>query len=288
MEKGKRPEEPCRRAAKVHCLTNPVSMQDVANILLAAGGSAIMAQDAAEAAQITALCQATLLNTGVPDEEKFRACAAAGKRANEMDHPVILDPVGVGASDFRKKRMGWLLERVHPAIIRCNPEEAQTLLRLRRDGVCTGAGTGEGPGGPSAVKAGPFRAGIPSGGVESALAPDVEERSEIARRLALAYGCVAFLSGEDDAISDGGRIKVCTGGDKRMARITGSGCMLSALCAFFAGSGMMPYEAACTAAAVWKESARLAGLRADRTGGGIGSFHAYLFDAAEQLCLRPW
>ena len=73
-----------QRTPKVHCLTNPVTMQDVANVLLAAGGSAVMAQDAAEVEEITALCDATLLNTGVPSLEKFRACTLAGVRANVL------------------------------------------------------------------------------------------------------------------------------------------------------------------------------------------------------------
>ena len=79
-----------QRTPKVHCLTNPVTMQDVANVLLAAGGSAVMAQDAAEVEEITALCDATLLNTGVPSLEKFRACTLAGVRANGLGHPVVL------------------------------------------------------------------------------------------------------------------------------------------------------------------------------------------------------
>ena len=70
-----------RKQPKIHCLTNPVTMNDVANILLAAGGSAVMAQDEQEAAEITTFCQGTLLNTGVPDEAKIRACILAGKRA---------------------------------------------------------------------------------------------------------------------------------------------------------------------------------------------------------------
>ena len=85
-----------RKQPKIHCLTNPVTMNDVANILLAAGGSAVMAQDEQEAAEITTFCQGTLLNTGVPDEAKIRACILAGKRANQLGHPVVLDPVGVG------------------------------------------------------------------------------------------------------------------------------------------------------------------------------------------------
>ncbi len=75
-----------------------------------------------------------------------------------------------------------------------------------------------------------------------------------------------------------------TGGDARIRRISGGGCMLSALCALFAGAGLAPYEAACAAGSIWKESARLAGARTDRAGGGIGSFHIALFDALEELC----
>ena len=121
-----------QRAPKVHCLTNPVTMQDVANVLLAAGGSAVMAQDAAEVEEITALCDATLLNTGVPSAEKFHACTLAGVRANGLGHPVVLDPVGAGASAFRRSRLGALLEQVRPTIIRCNQEEAAALLGVRQ------------------------------------------------------------------------------------------------------------------------------------------------------------
>ena len=121
-----------QRAPKVHCLTNPVTMQDVANVLLAAGGSAVMAQDAAEVEEITTLCDATLLNTGVPSAEKFHACALAGVRANELGHPVVLDPVGAGASAFRRSQLDALLEQVRPTVIRCNQEEAAALLGVRQ------------------------------------------------------------------------------------------------------------------------------------------------------------
>ena len=107
-----------RKQPKIHCLTNPVTMNDVANILLAAGGSAVMAQDEQEAAEITTFCQGTLLNTGVPDEAKIRACILAGKRANQLGHPVVLDPVGVGGSSFRRRELRKLLDHVHPAVVR--------------------------------------------------------------------------------------------------------------------------------------------------------------------------
>lgn len=244
---------------KVHCLTNPVTMQDVANILLAAGGSAIMAQNPEEVCEITAICHATLLNTGVPDEEKIRACILAGKKANELGHPVVLDPVGAGASHFRRRLLEKLLQEVRVTLIRCNQEEACTLLHLQKGSDV-------------------------SGGVESAVSVKEEEQEKIACRLAATYGCTALISGRVDVISDGYRTEVLTGGDGRSARITGCGCMLSALCALFCGAGMTPFEAAMAAGTVWKESSAEAGRRTDGTGGGIGSFHMHLFDALDSLC----
>lgn len=244
-------------APKIHCLTNPVSMQDVANVLLAAGGSVIMAQEEAEVEEITQFCQATLLNTGVPDEKKFRACMLAGVRANELQHPVVIDPVGVGASMFRQRSMENLLEKVHPDLIRCNQEEACTLLHLHR-GV--------------------------SGGVESSVVMDAEGQLQLAGKLAKAYGCTAFVSGEADAVSDGDHSVLLTGGDSRISRITGSGCMLSALCALFCGTGLESYESALAAGVFWKESSHLAGVRTDTSGGGIGTFHMALFDVLDGIC----
>ena len=83
----------------VHCLTNVVTMQDVANMLLAAGGSAIMAQDIKEVEEITQISSATLINMGVPSDEKIQACVVAGKRANEFGHPVIFDPLRTVRND---------------------------------------------------------------------------------------------------------------------------------------------------------------------------------------------
>lgn len=246
-----------RTKPKVHCLTNPVTMQDTANLLLAAGGSAIMAQDPEEAEEITEICQATLLNTGVPDQEKFRACRLAGKRANALGHPVVLDPVGVGASAFRRREIERLLAEVQMTVIRCNQEEACTLLHMES---------------------------ARTGGVESAVSLKENRLTELAEKLAKAYRCTVLISGAEDAVSDGVRTVLLTGGDRRIARITGSGCMLSAFCALMCGAGFSSFEAAKLAGSLWKESSRAAGVRADWDEGGIGSFHMYLFDALDQFC----
>ena len=124
-----------RKQPKIHCLTNPVTMNDVANILLAAGGSAVMAQDEQEAAEITTFCQGTLLNTGVPDEAKIRACILAGKRANQLGHPVVLDPVGVGGSSFAGENSGsfWIMcIRLWSAAIRKKRLYSVLFIRNRK------------------------------------------------------------------------------------------------------------------------------------------------------------
>ncbi len=246
-----------KTAPTIHCLTNPVSMQDVANVLLAAGGSAIMGQDKTEVQEITAHCQATLLNLGVPDETKLCSGALAGMKANELGHPVVLDPVGAGASIFRRKAVELVLKRVNPSLIRCNQGEAYALLDLKNESF---------------------------GGVESSVELETEAQLNLSDLLARVYGCTAMVSGEADAVSDGERRTLLTGGDPRIRRITGSGCMLSALCALFCGAGLAPFEAACAAGSIWKESAWLAGKKTDEMQGGIGSFHVHLFDAVDQLC----
>lgn len=244
-------------APKVHCLTNPVTIQDVANVLLAAGGSAIMAQEPAEVSEITAFCQATLLNTGVPDDEKFCACILAGKKANELGHPVVLDPVGVGASRFRQDHMEELLKNIQVTAIRCNQEEASVLLHIQNH---------------------------ISGGVESAVEMEKKEQIELAVQLAKAYCCVTLVSGVTDVVSDGNQWEVLSGGDIRIRRITGSGCMLSALCALFCGTGIEPYDAILAAGKIWKRCSKEAGDRTNKEGGGIGTFHRYLFDVLDKVC----
>lgn len=261
---------------KIHCLTNPVVMQDTANVLLAAGGSAIMAQDPAEAEEITTFCQATLLNTGVPDKAKFKACILAGKRANALGHPVILDPVGAGASRFRREGLIELLSQVKLSLIRCNQEEACTLLRIKSRGR-------DYFGELSSEKFPERIAKEGEGGVESRIDLEDPELMMLAGQLGEAYSCTVLISGKKDAVSDGKHSRLIAGGSERMSRLTGGGCMLSALCALFCGYGYLPYEAAQKAGELWKESARRAEMRCLGTA-GIGSFHAYLFDAVEELC----
>lgn len=250
-----------KKAPRIHCITNPVTMQDVANILLTAGGSAIMARDPREVAEITSICQGTLLNTGVPDKSVIDSCILAGTKALELHHPVVLDPVGAGASSFRKELLSGLLTRVTPSVIRCNQEEALVLCSLRS------------------------ASGMPShsAGVESSLDFEKDALASLALQTARLYRNTVFITGAQDVISDGTRVRFLEGGDPRIRRITGGGCMLSALCALFCCADAPIFESLTAAGWIWKQASEIAGHKTDQSNGGTGSFHIYLFDALEQL-----
>ena len=107
-----------RQTPVVHSITNYVTVNDCANMILAAGGSPIMADDAAEVEQIVALSSALVLNIGTLNARTVESMLAAGKRANALNIPVVLDPVGAGASDLRNETLRKLLQEVRFAVIR--------------------------------------------------------------------------------------------------------------------------------------------------------------------------
>ena len=242
------------RRPLIHCISNLVSANDCANLALAVGASPIMAQAPQEMAAIAAAGDAAVLNTGTPSEEKFRACLLCGQEDARLGRPVILDPVGVGASPWRLERAEALLDAFVPALLRVNLGEAQALLHQASQ----------------------------ERGVDSpAAGEDLSQRAETARRLALERGTAVLLSGPEDIVTDGGALWRVSGGSPRMVQITGTGCMLSVLCGVFAAAAPDIVTAAVTAAAFWKSCA----LRAEELAGGRGpgSFHAALFDAAGTL-----
>lgn len=245
-----------QRGPRIHAVSNLVTANDCANLLLAVGAKPIMAQAPQEAAEITAGSDVTLLNLGTPDEDKFRTCTLAGREANRLGHPLIVDPVGVGASRYRLERVQALLREIRPSLIHLNLGELQALLGLdsQAQGVDSPAAHG---------------------------AQALEQAAALARRL----NCAVLLSGEEDLVTDGDRAIVLTGGSRRLRRITGAGCMLSALCGALA-SLTDPMTAAVNASWGWKACA----LRAEAQigpQGGLGQLHMALMDQAGLLALRP-
>ena len=116
-----------KRKPLIHSITNYVSMNDCANILLACGGAAIMAEDTLEVRQITAICDGLNLNIGMLNENKLEAMLVAGRSAAALHHPVVLDPVGAGASDFRNSAALRIIKEISPTVIRGNISEIKAL-----------------------------------------------------------------------------------------------------------------------------------------------------------------
>lgn len=189
----------------VHCITNYVTANDCANMLLACGGSAIMADDPEEAAEIAALSDALVLNLGTPNPRRIEAMRLAGKQANRKGRPVVLDPVGAGCSELRDGAALRLLEEVQFAAIRGNASEIAFLDRGRRA----------------------------KHGVE---AEEVENACDHARRLAELRRTVVVVTGGRDIVTDGGKLYFVDNGHAMMRSVTGAGCMLSALTGAFLGA----------------------------------------------------
>ena len=239
-----------RKRPLIHCISNTVTANDCANLLLSIGASPSMAQALDEMDEITARADALVLNTGTPDRDKFDACRIAGLRANACKVPVVLDPVGVGASRWRLENISSLLAAVKPSIIRANLGEAMALL----GGDMHGHGVDSEDGGGAA--------------------------HSIARALAEKYGCVVLLTGTEDIVADALHDVSVTGGSALMKQVTGAGCMLSCLCGAML-SVSAPFEAAETASRLWKQIAE----DAEKNSAGLGSFRTALFDIASRIGL---
>jgi len=188
----------------VHHITNYVTVNDCANITLAVGASPIMADAVEEVREIAAISGSLVLNIGTLNERTINAMLAAGKKANERHVPVVLDPVGAGASVFRNQTVGKLIEQVHFNIIRGNLSEIRYIAGL--------GGTTKG------VDAS-----------ETDLCGDTQSGIDIAKALADKLRCVIAITGATDIISDGKKTVLIENGHKMLGAVTGTGCMCSSL-----------------------------------------------------------
>ena len=203
----------------VHCITNYVTANDCANMLLACGGSAIMADDPGETAEITSICDGLVLNMGTPNPRKIRGMQKAGKMANLLQNPVILDPVGVGSSGMRRKAAAKLLKKVRFAAIRGNASEIATL-------AC----------------------GVQAHRGVDADAEGVGNALENAKWLAAKYNAVVIATGDEDIVTDGRNAYRVKNGHSMMRSVTGTGCQMSALIgAYITANPQRPLEAALAA-----------------------------------------
>lgn len=247
-------------APLVHNITNYVTVNDCANILLACGGSPIMADDPSDAEEITAICGGLNINIGTLNQRTIPAMLAAGKKANEYGHPVLLDPVGAGASSLRTQTSFQLMEEVRFTAIRGNISEIKTLA--------LGKGTTKGV----------------DADVADAITEDtLSETADFARKFAAKTGSIIVITGSIDIVADENTAFAVRNGHSMMSRITGSGCMLSALTAAYLTANPDTPLQACLAAVC---AMGLCGQRAfERLSpkDGNASFRTYLIDEVFNL-----
>ena len=210
----------------VHCITNVVTVNDCANMLLAVGAAPIMACAEEEVAEIAAKADALCVNIGTLNRTELEAMTLAAQAARSAGRPVTLDPVGAGATAFRTESSARLLESKNFTLVRGNLSEIRALAGFAGETRGTDA-------------------------VAALDSDTLDDAVRVARLLAQKLGTLIGVSGAVDIVTDGERTALLRNGHPIMTSVTGTGCMLSALTAAFLGANREnPFEAALAAFAV--------------------------------------
>lgn len=239
------------RAAKplIHNITNFVVMNSTANVLLAAGASPVMAHAVNEVEEMAGFAGALVLNIGTLTDVWVESMLVAGRKCSELGTPIILDPVGSGATALRTRTAKRIIEETSVSVIRGNASE---VLSLHDEGSKTK-------------------------GVDSL--HSVDEAAETAAALALELGTTLAITGPVDLVTDGRRVLRVANGHPLMSCVTGTGCGATAVIAAFAAIDKDPVTATATALAYYG----LAGEKAGEAAAGPGSFMVNLLDALYNL-----
>lgn len=245
-----------RTTPLVHCITNYVTVNDVANVLLAIGARPIMADDPAEAEEITALCAGLCINIGTLNARTIPSMLLAGKHARALGHPIVLDPVGAGASKLRTETALQILDEVRPAVVRGNISEIRTLA--------VGSGSTQ---------------GVDASAADAVTEENLAEAAAFVRGFAARTGCIAAVTGAIDLVSDGTDCYAVRNGRPEMGQVTGTGCQLSALlAAALASAPAAPLSAVTETAALMGIAGELARARMEQHDGNA-SYRARIIDA---------
>jgi hydroxyethylthiazole kinase len=240
----------------VHNITNYVTVNDCANILLACGGSPIMADDANEVEEITAVCGGLNINIGTLNSRTIEAMLIAGRKANELGHPVVLDPVGAGASKLRTETALRIVREVKLAVIRGNISEIKTLA--------AGSGTTK---------------GVDADTADAVTEETLERAVAFAKATAKSLGTVIAITGAIDIVTDGEKAYCIRNGHPMMSTITGTGCQLSALtAAYVTANPEHPLEAAAAAVCSMGLAGEIAFRRLTEEDGN-STYRNYIIDA---------
>ncbi len=244
----------------IHNITNYVTVNDCANILLACGASPIMADDKNEVAQITSICGGLNINIGTLNERTIEAMLIAGKKANTLNHPVVLDPVGAGASALRTDTANKLMDKIQFTVIRGNISEIKTL-----------AGTSA------------KTQGVDANVADKVTDDNLDSAITFAKAFSEKTGSIVAITGAIDIVCNSQTAYIIRNGHPMMSNVTGTGCMLSAITAAYLTANPKSYLKA-TAAAVCAMG--LAGeIAYDRLTAldGNSSYRNYIIDAINNM-----
>jgi len=244
----------------IHNITNYVTANDCANLLLACGASPIMADAAEEVEEITEKCAGLVINLGTLKKPVIPAMLAAGKKSNACKHPLVLDPVGVGASAFRTETALDLLRELSFQIIRGNASEIRTLA--------------EGSGATN---------GVDASAVDMFSRENTGEIRALGRQLAQKTKAIVVVTGESDLVINQTKSVIVQNGHPLMSKVTGTGCQLSALITAFAATNQESlFEAVTAAVAAMGLCGELAASRMQSLDGNA-SYRNYIIDALYNL-----
>lgn len=235
----------------IHHITNYVTVNDCANCVLAIGGSPVMADELDEMDDIVSIASALVLNIGTLNRRTLDSMEAAGHKARERGLPVVLDPVGAGASACRTQAVERLIRETAPAVLRGNMSEIRCIAGL--SATTKGVDASEGD-------------------AFQPLADGLATAASLARQLR----CTVAITGATDIVSDGTRTLSIANGHPRMSGVTGTGCMCTSLIGAFCGATDDPLVAAAGGILSMGIAGELAAE--DTAGGGNGSFRTALID----------
>ena len=244
----------------VHCITNYVTVNDCANALLACGGSPIMSDEPEDVVDITTICGGLVLNIGTLNKQTIAGMRAAGKRASELDHPIVLDPVGAGASALRTATASEILDTMDVAVIRGNMSEIKAVA------------------GASAATR-----GVDVNPDDVVTDENLAASAAFAKELAKKTGAIIAITGAIDIVANDERAFAIRNGNAIMGKITGAGCMLSCLVgAYSVANKENLLEGVVAAIAGEGLCGQIAAERMTEADGN-GSFRTYLLDAMYNL-----
>lgn len=244
----------------VHNITNYVTVNDVANIILACGASPIMADEPMEAEEIAAICGGLNINIGTLNTRTIESMRLAGKKANELSHAVLLDPVGAGASVLRTETAAKLMSEIHFDVIRGNISEIKTLAQ--------GSGTTK---------------GVDADVADAVTEENLGDAVAFVKRYAKECGAIIAVTGAIDLVSDGERCYVIRNGRPEMGRITGNGCQLSGMMTAFLAANPKDKLAAAAAAVCAMGLAGEIGWKYMQKGDGNAAYRSRIIDAVYNM-----